>query len=95
MLSIQCQLNELGRIPATSKLGLAVMVIAGAVDVAAHLMTDVHAGHHGEFGAGHLAHLVGIAGMLLVLAGVVIDGARRQLRQRAARNGGSDGHAHG
>jgi hypothetical protein len=24
----------------------------------------------------------------------VIDGARRQLRQRAARNGGLDSHAH-
>ncbi len=70
------------------------MVVDGVLDVAVHLMTDVHAGHHGHFGPEHLAHLLGIAGMFLVLAGVVIDGARRQLRQRAARNGGFDSHAH-
>lgn len=87
-------MNELGRIPLASKLGLAVMVFAGVFDVAVHLMTDVHAHHHEAFGLEHLAHLLGIAGMLLVLAGVVVHGARRQLRQRAARNGGFDGHAH-
>ena len=87
-------MNELRRIPLTSKLGLAVMVFAGVLDVAVHLMTDVHAGHRGDFGAEHFAHLLGIAGMLLVLAGVVIHGARRQLRQRAARIGGFDCHAH-
>ena len=94
MLSIQRQLNEPGRIPPASKLGLALMVFAGVLDVAVHLMTDVHAHHHEAFGLEHLAHLLGIAGMLLVLAGVVVNGARRQFRQRAARNGGLDSHAH-
>lgn len=77
-----------------SKFGLAVMVIAGFLDVAVHVMTDVHAHHHAAFGPEHLAHLMGIAGMVFVLAGVVISGARRQFRQRAARNGGLVNHAH-
>lgn len=42
----------------------------------------------------HVADLLGIAGMFLVLAGVAVDAARPQLRQRAVRNGGFDGHAH-
>lgn len=87
-------MHELGRIPFLSMFGLALMVVAGVLDVAVHLMTDVHAHHHGAFGLEHLAHLLGIAGMLLVLAGVVVYGARRQFRQRAARNGGFDSHAH-
>ena len=86
-------MNELRRIPSASKLGLAVMVFAGVLDVVVHLLAGPHRGHR-EFGPEHLAHLSGIAGMVLVLAGVVIDGARRQLRQRAAHNGGFDGHAH-
>ena len=94
MLSIQSQLNEVSRLPLASKLGLALMVFAGVFDVAVHLMTDVHAHHHGEFGLEQLAHLLGIAGMLFVLAGVVVYGARRQFRQRAARNGGLVNHAH-
>lgn len=77
-----------------SKFGLAVMIISGVLDVAVHLMTDVHAHDHAAFGLELLAHLLGIAGMVLVLTGVVISGALRQFRQRAARNGGLDNHAH-
>ena len=40
------------------------------------------------------AHVLGIAGMALVLVGVVIHGARRQVRQRAVANGGLDTNAH-
>ena len=93
MLAIQRQVKELRRIPLVSMLGLVVMVFAGVFDVVVHMLGSPHAGHH-EFGPEQLAHLLGIAGMVLILAGVVIDGARRQLRQRAARNGGFDGHAH-
>lgn len=86
-------MSELRRIPPASKLGVGLMVAAGAFDVGVHLMTHVPLHHHAELGLEHMAHLLGIAGMLLVLAGVVISGARRQFRQRAARNGGLD-HAH-
>lgn len=94
MLTIQTRLEELRRIPVAGKFGLAVVVMAGVLDVAVHLMTDVHAHHHAAFGPEHLAHLLRIAGMVFVLAGVVITGAHRQLRQRAARIGGLDNYAH-
>lgn len=86
-------MDELRRTPPASKLGLALMVFAGVFDVAVHLMTDVHAHHHEAFGLEQLAHLLGIAGMLLVLAGVVVYGARRQLRRAAAKPGGLDPNA--
>ena len=80
--------------PPVSKLGLALMVFAGVLDVVVHVAGDGHTGHHHELGPEHLAHFLSIAGMVLVLAGVVTDGARRQLRRRAVRNGGFDANAH-
>jgi hypothetical protein len=72
--------------------GLALMAVAGVLDVVVH---TTGAGHHGSTAAGseHIAHLLGIAGMTLVLAGVVIHGARRHRRPRAANHGGLDPNA--
>ena len=84
------------RLPLVMIIGLLAMALAGVLDVVVHLGSvgsSGHVGHHGVVPE-HLAHLVGVAGMVLVLAGVVIDGLRRQLRQRAARNGGFDRDAH-
>ena len=74
-------------------LGVAVMAAGGVLDVVDHVGLTGHGGH-GDFGHEHLAHLVGIAGMSLVLAGVVLHGARRHRRPRAAMNGGLDSNAH-
>jgi hypothetical protein len=84
---------EAGAFPALSRVGLLLMVAAGAFDVVVHLTADEHAGHHG-FGLEHAAHLLGVVGMVLVLAGVVAYGARRQLRRAAAKPGGLDPNAH-
>ena len=68
--------------------GLAVMAAGGALDVFLHLGPTQEHAHEGLISE-HLAHLVGIAGMSLVLAGVVIHGVRRQRRVWAAKQGGS------
>ena len=96
MLMIE-MLRRLGRefrsLPALSATGLLLMVAAGFLDVVVHLGSGDHAGHHG-FVPEHAAHLLGIVGMVLVLAGVAIHGARRQLRRAAANPGGLDRNAH-
>ena len=92
MLVIQA-LNALRRLPPLMLIGLLVMAIGGALDVVIHLQPVGHGAHDG-FGAEHLAHVVGIAGMSLVLAGLVLHGARRQRRPRADRLGGLDTNAH-
>jgi hypothetical protein len=87
---------EARAIPALSRLGLVVMVGALALDVAIHLAADAHAAHgHEHLGPEHLAHLAGIVGMVLVLAGVVVYGTRRQLSRTrgAAKHGGLDPNA--
>lgn len=85
--------REAGAFPALSRVGLLLMIAAGAFDVVVHLSAAEHAGHHG-FGLEQAAHLLGVVGMVLVLAGVVVYGARRQLRRVAAKPGGLDPNAH-
>jgi hypothetical protein len=57
------------------------MAVGGAMDIVVHLgpqHDDGHAAFHLEE---HLAHLVGVAGMVLVWTGVVLTGVRRQVRR--------------
>jgi hypothetical protein len=93
MFAIQ-RLKPLRRLPVVVLIGLAVMALGGVLDVVIHLAPGAHHAH-GSFASEHVAHLVGIAGMTLVLAGVVIHGVRTTHRRpRAANHGGSDSHAH-
>ena len=92
MLVIQT-LRTLRQLPLLMLLGLLVMSIGGVLDVALHVGPAVHA-HDPADATEHLAHALGIAGMSLVLAGLVLHGARRHRRPRAARHGGLDTHAH-
>ena len=88
-------LAELGTLPAMSRVGVAVIVIAGLTDVAVHMLIAGPAGHeHGGFAAEHAAHLLGVVGMVLTLAGVVVDGVRHSHRRAtAATTGGLDRNA--
>ena len=86
-------LHEASAFPSLSRIGLLSMAAAGAIDLVVHLTAGEHGSHHG-FGAEHTAHLLGVVGMVLVLAGVVTFGARRQLRRAAAKPGGLDPNAH-
>ena len=96
MLTIET-LRRLGRevrdLPTMTRIGLLLMAAAGAFDAIVHLASGDHAAHH-AFGPEHAAHLLGVVGMVLVLAGVVIHGARRQLRRAAAKPGGPDPNAY-
>ena len=83
-------LAELGTLPAASRVGVVVIVIAGVTDVAVHLFGADPGAHDHGFAAEHLAHLMGIAGMVLVLAGVIAHGARRHHRRAT---GGLDRNA--
>jgi len=88
-------LAELWALPIASRIGLAVTLVAGVMDTVVHLLgSGGHAMHHGPLPE-HAAHVLGIVGMVLVLAGVVFHGARRQLSRRAAAaiNGGLDPNA--
>lgn len=92
MLVIQ-GLRTLRRLPILMLGGLLVMLAGGLLDVVLHLAPLAH-DHEGGPVSEHVAHVVGIAGMSFVLAGLVLHGARRHRRPRAARQGGLDSNAH-
>ena len=86
-------LLALRRLPPLILIGLLVMATGGVLDVVIHLGPAGH-GSHSSLATEHLAHMVGVAGMSLVLAGLVLHGARRHRRPRADRHGGLDTNAH-
>lgn len=62
-----------------------MLVLGGLADVVAHLGLPAEAGHAHGFSAAEVeAHLIVFVGMVLVLLGVVIDGARRAHPGRSA-----------
>ena len=82
MLALERWLRELAQLPLLARLGLLVLVFGGLIDGVAHLDASVvevgHAAHLHEHTPAELAaHVVGFAGMVFVLLGVVVDGVRR------------------
>ena len=81
-------------LPSLTVVGFGVMALAGVMEVLLYLAAGSQAGHfHGGFAPERGAHLLGITGMVLTLAGVVLD-ARRSIRRSSAPSGGTEPHAH-
>ncbi len=79
-------MREVGRLPIVSRIGLALMAVALVGDVVLRLLPV--AGEHVAHGSDeHLAHLLALAAMGLVMAGVLLDAVRHRTRR-------SDSHAH-
>ena len=69
--------------------GLVLMAAGALLDVVVQLGSASHHGHAG-LGRAHIGHLAAIAGMVLVLVGVVAHGVRSHRRPGAATHGGLD-----
>ena len=80
-------------VPLAAKVGAAVMAAGLAFDLLAH--TVLHSIHDELIGAfplqEHFAHLVVVIGMVVVLAGIVVDGVHSQ--RRHVRQEGMARHA--
>ena len=80
-------------VPLAAKVGAVVMAAGLAFDLLAH--TVLHSIHDELIGAfplqEHFAHVVVVIGMVVVLAGIVLDGVHAQRRQ--ARQEGMARHA--
>jgi hypothetical protein len=85
MLALERLRTELLSFPLLTQIGLLILVVGGLADVVAHLEAVGYAEHLHEHTASELsAHLIGFVGMVVILLGVVLDGARRTLRSRPA-----------
>jgi hypothetical protein len=85
MLTLEAARRQLLATPLLVRVGLTVMVFAGLGDVVAHLEVADHVGHlHEHATAEYAAHFAGFVGMVLVFAGVVVDGFRHSRARREA-----------
>jgi hypothetical protein len=85
MLTIEAATRDLAAAPALAKAGVVVMVLSGLADVIAHLEAhgpELTTHVHEHTGLELWAHLGGFLSMVLILLGVVIDGARRHRARR-------------
>ncbi|HJP70302.1 MAG TPA: hypothetical protein VJ975_01130 [Candidatus Limnocylindria bacterium] len=85
MLVIQIARNvwgEINQLPLLVRIGLALMPLAFVGDIFVQMAPAAHHHHSGFVPHEHIAHLAGILAMVLVLAGVVIDAARRHRSRR-------------
>ena len=81
-------------LPSLTVVGFGVMALAGVMEVLLYLAAGSQAVHsHGGFAPERGAHLLGITGMVLTLAGVLME-ARRPTRRSSATTGDLDPHAH-
>lgn len=67
--------------PRAIAIGAVLMAVAGVVDVIVHVVTADE--HHHAVALVHGAHLLGFAGMVLVLVGVAAFGIRRSTGRHA------------
>jgi hypothetical protein len=79
MLTIERIRIEVAALPTATRAGLVGLGLAGLADLLAHLEASVgHVGHlHAHTSAESAAHLAAFVSMVLILVGVVVDGARR------------------
>ena len=76
-------LSTLARIPAASRAGLLIIGLGLGADVIAHLDAGLDQIGGSMTGPQLSAHLVVFIGMVVVLAGVVVDGVRSPHAHRA------------
>lgn len=85
MLAIERSAARPGHLPVLARVGLLWLALGLLADVVAHLEAAGHVGDlHVHSPAQASAHLIVFAGMVLILLGVVVDGARQTRSGRPA-----------
>ena len=79
MLALERRLRAL---PLVIRLGMVVIAFGGFADLVTHLSFADAAEPGGHTPAQLSAHVIAFAGMVLVLAGVVVDGVRQSMVRR-------------
>jgi hypothetical protein len=94
MLTIEMVRRTAWSLPILVRLGLLGLVLAGIGDVAAHLEAAEHAAAGHEHTSEELAaHLGAFVSMVVVFAGVVVDGVRHSRARRGSAGRRREGAA--
>jgi hypothetical protein len=87
MLTIERGEARSSRLPLSARIGVAVLVFGILEDLVAHSIGSPATPDAGHTGAELMGHFIVFVGMVLILAGIVIDGARQAVaRRRSARH---------
>jgi len=68
--------------PLVVQIGVVALVLSGAADIVLHAITPQIAGHDVHTPPELAAHFAGMVSMVVILLGVVLDGARRASYRR-------------
>jgi|RhiMetdeSRZDD1v2_1073273.scaffolds.fasta_scaffold1136852_3 hypothetical protein len=69
-------------VPLVVQVGVVALVLSGAADIVLHAITPEVAGHDVHTPPELAAHFAGMVSMVVILLGVVLDGARRTSYRR-------------
>ena len=69
-------------VPLVVQVGVVALVLSGAADIVLHVITPEVAGHDVHTPPELAAHFAGMVSMVVILLGVVLDGARRTSYRR-------------
>ena len=87
MLMIERLWRDAKAIPLVVQLGVIALIASGVADVVLHAITPEVAGHDVHTPLELAAHVAGLVSMVVILLGVVTDGARRTSYRRRSRDG--------
>ena len=76
MLIIERLWRDAKAVPLVVKIGVIALIASGLADIVLHAITPQIAGHDVHTPAELAAHFAGFVSMVVILLGVVIDGAR-------------------
>jgi hypothetical protein len=77
MLILERLWRDAKAVPLVVKVGLLALALSGAADVLLHAITPQAGGHDSHTSAELAAHFAGMVSMVVILVGVVFDGAVR------------------
>ena len=84
MLTLERARSQFVSLPLLVHAGLVVVALGGLADLVTHLVgAGAAADLHGHTAPELAAHLTAFVGMVVILLGVVIDGAQRSVRRPA------------
>ena len=92
MFTIESGQGRNARLPFAARLGFVVLVFGVVEDLAAHSL-DGGSAVGGHTATELLGHLIVFVGMVLILLGVVVDGARQAIARRTSARRSSKGVA--
>ena len=91
MLIIERLWRDAKAVPLVVKIGVIALIASGVADIVLHAITPQIAGHDVHTPAELAAHFAGTVSMVVILIGVVIDGAVRSSTRRRHGDGYNKG----